>query len=238
MQHHFNVEIAKTFGVNIAIFLDHMSFWITKNLTNELHLHDGSCWTRNTLKAYQEMFPYLSVKQIRKVLSDCEKYDLIKIGNYNKIQYDRTGWYALTEKSSKLLNISILPKGQMDCDKRANGSVQKGTTIPITNTVTNTVTKRESRKKIPVPSNFYPNDDHFQLGKELGINVLDALPNFIDWYKGKGDKKEDWNSIFNIWIRRENKHKNKSTFQKKETGAERAYRLAKPTLDLMKGDRS
>jgi hypothetical protein len=196
MQHHFDSEIAEQFGVNVAIFLDQMAFWITKNLANERHIHDGSCWTRNTLQAYTKMFPYLSVKQIRKILSDCEKHDLIKIGNYNKTQYDRTGWYALTEKSAKLLNISIFPKGQMDCDKRANGSVQKGTTIPVTNTVTNT--SRERKKRAPLSENFIPDEKMILLLEEVSLKTNISSDKLLIKFKNVQKSKEkisaDWNA--------------------------------------------
>lgn len=141
MQHHFNIEIAKKFGTDIAIFLDHMAFWTIKNMANNKHFYDGAYWTRNKAEAYTVIFPYWTEKQIRKILLDCERYGLINIGNYNKTKYDRTGWHSLTEYSAKLLNISIFPNGKMEVPKKENRSSQKGTAIPDTNTDTDTSLK-------------------------------------------------------------------------------------------------
>jgi hypothetical protein len=51
MNHSFNVEIAKQFGVNSAIILNHLFFWIEKNKANNTHYYDENYWTRNTGKS-------------------------------------------------------------------------------------------------------------------------------------------------------------------------------------------
>lgn len=130
MQHSFDIEIATKFGVEVAIFLNNLSFWIQKNQANEKHLHEGRYWTYNSVKAYSVLFPYWSAKQIRTIVDKCIKHDLIMKSNFNNVQYDRTSWYALTDKCHKLLNIPIFPNGQIDLVKKANQSDQKGEPIP------------------------------------------------------------------------------------------------------------
>jgi len=41
MTHHFEVEDAEKFGVNAAIILSNIKFWISKNRANEKHQHEG-----------------------------------------------------------------------------------------------------------------------------------------------------------------------------------------------------
>jgi hypothetical protein len=150
MEHAFNVAVAKEHDVNIAIFLQNMKYWTFNNLANKRNIHDGYCWTYNTLDALCLIFPYWSLKQIRTIIEHCIEKQLIIKGNYNKTNYDRTCWYALTPKSYDFfpelmqdvfindLNTSlpqqnsICPKGQMDLPIWANGSVQKGRPIPDT----------------------------------------------------------------------------------------------------------
>lgn len=109
MYHFFDVAIAKKYGINQAIILNHLGFWIEKNRANNKHYHDGKYWTYNSKKAFSELMPYMTERQITYALDKLEKEELIVKGNYNKSAYDRTLWYALTQKSEKLLNIAVEP---------------------------------------------------------------------------------------------------------------------------------
>ena len=133
MEHSFDIEIAKEYGVNCAVILNNIYFWIQKNEANGDHYHDGLYWTFNSVKAFNDLFPYLSEKQIRSALSKLEDDGIIKTGNYNKVAYDRTKWYAITQKG-----ISILTKRQMEIN-------QTDTPIPDINTDK----KNTDRESIP-----------------------------------------------------------------------------------------
>ena len=41
MEHHFNIEYAKKYGILEAILIDNFQFWIAKNRANGKHFHDG-----------------------------------------------------------------------------------------------------------------------------------------------------------------------------------------------------
>lgn len=118
MQHSFDVDIAAEYGVNCAILLNHIWFWCEKNRANGKHLHDGTYWTYNSVKAFEELFPYMGKKAIRNALTKLESEELIISGCFNKDSYDRTKWYGITHKG--LLHLS---KGE-------KGIVKKGEPIP------------------------------------------------------------------------------------------------------------
>jgi hypothetical protein len=99
MEHAFNVNVAKEFSVNVAIFLQHLRFWTFNNLVNKRNIYDGFCWTYNTLDAFKKTFPYWSKQNLETVIKNCLEAGLIIKGNYNQSKYDRTCWYALTYKS-------------------------------------------------------------------------------------------------------------------------------------------
>lgn len=122
MDHNFNIEVAKKVGIAPAVILNNLYWWIQKNEANSKHFHDGYYWTYNSVKAFNDIFPYMTEKQIRGALSKLEEAELIKTGNYNSMAYDRTKWYAITEKGKSLLLL-----GQMELD-------QKGKPIPDINT--------------------------------------------------------------------------------------------------------
>lgn len=129
MNHSFDVDIAKEYGLHCAIILQNIVFWIEKNKANEKHFHDGTYWTYNSVKAFGDMFPYLTAKQIRTALQRLEDDGLIKTGNYNTLDYDRTKWYSLTEKGNSLFHL-----WQTDLPQRAKGNAPEGKAIPDINT--------------------------------------------------------------------------------------------------------
>lgn len=115
MIHCFDTDIAKEFGLVDAIILNNIAFWVQKNKANKTNFHDGKYWTFNSIKAMQELFPYLSTKQIRSCLDRLETNGLIETGNFNQMWSDRTKWYTLSEKATDIChlgNLSIAPQGK------------------------------------------------------------------------------------------------------------------------------
>lgn len=133
MQHSFDIEIAKEYGVLEAILLNNLWFWVEKNRANNVNYYDGYYWTFNSTKAFNELFPYASQKQIQSALKHLRDEGILQTGNYNKSALDRTLWYAFTQKGKW-----ILLKGKMDFTDRENGFPQKGKAIPYINTDINT----------------------------------------------------------------------------------------------------
>lgn len=134
MNHSFNIEIASKYGINEAIFLENFYFWIKKNEANEKHFHDDHHWTYNSVKAFANLFPYLSEKQIRRTLESLQEQGLLIKGNFNKVAYDRTLWYALTSKAFALFDKSICPERQIEMPDKSNRNAHKGKPIPDINT--------------------------------------------------------------------------------------------------------
>lgn len=142
MYHSFDTELAVEYGLAEAIILNNMRFWIEKNEANKENYFDGCYWTYNSIKAYSLMFPYLSEKAIRLALKNLIDKGLIKTGNYNKSAFDRTLWYAFTQKGK-----SIFPKRQMDFSEKENGFTQKGEPIPDINHIRKPDNKTDNKKE-------------------------------------------------------------------------------------------
>jgi len=122
-RHSFDPLIAKQVGLNAATIYQNILFWAEVNAANNKHIHDGYIWTYNSIVAFGELFPYLTLKQIRTALTKLEDDGLIVSGCYNKSAYDRTKWYAPT-----------CPLGKSDLPSEANEIAQKGEPIPDINT--------------------------------------------------------------------------------------------------------
>lgn len=96
LEHHFNVEIAKELGVHAAIIYNNIDFWCAKNAANNRHFHDGYYWTYNSKRAFAELFPYMTQRQIEYALKKLIDAGYIIKGNYNSSPYDKTCWYTRT----------------------------------------------------------------------------------------------------------------------------------------------
>lgn len=132
MEHSFDIDIAVEYGVECAIVLKHLYYWIDKNRVCEKHYYEGKYWTYGSIKAFCELFPYIGEKKMRNTFQRLEDNGLLITGNFNKSQYDRTKWYALTEKGVSLIQKGKIDsaKGQMSFGERANETDPKGEPIP------------------------------------------------------------------------------------------------------------
>jgi hypothetical protein len=139
MNHSFNTQIANLYGVEEAIIIENIYFWISKNKANEKHFYDGDYWTYNSARAFTELFPYWTQRQLERILKNAELKGAIKTGNYNKVAYDRTKWYSLTDKVK-----SIYANGETHFTKRGNGITQSVEPIPDINTNVNTNNNNEN----------------------------------------------------------------------------------------------
>lgn len=96
-RHSFDPEIASQVGLNAAVIYQNIYWWCEKNAANERNIHDGRAWTYNSIKAFEELFPYLTANQIRTALTKLEDVGLVLTGNFNKEARDRTKWYAVPQ---------------------------------------------------------------------------------------------------------------------------------------------
>jgi len=93
--HSFDPEIARRVGVNAAVLYQNILFWTQKNLANGRNVRGDKVWTYNSVKAWADLFPYLSADQVRRALSKLVDEGLIFEGNFNQSAYDRTKWYGV-----------------------------------------------------------------------------------------------------------------------------------------------
>lgn len=145
--HSFNPFIAKKYNVNVAIFLTSMVFWTRVNASNEHNFYEDRYWTYNTPESMVKYFPYWSPSQIKRIIQKCVDWGLIVKSNWNKKGYDKTNWYALSDKALIDLNLDktcLKPASEligrnrpMDKTKSSDGLDEIVRPIPDTNPDTN-----------------------------------------------------------------------------------------------------
>ena len=215
MQHSFDIEVAKEYGIEEAVILNNLYFWIEKNRANGQHFYDGYYWTYNSVKAFNELFPYMSAKKIRNALNHLSVERILITGNYNKSAYDRTLWYALTQKGK-----CICLNGQMEMTKKENGNDQKGEPIPYINTDINSDSNTYIGVKPKAPKETKrftpPTVDEVKAYCRERNNNIDA-EYFVDYYEArnwelnKGRKVKDWKACVRTWEHNNFKRNGKKT---------------------------
>ena len=175
LQHSFDIDIATKYGVHSAILFNHLAFWIAKNEANNTNYYDGNYWTFNSKQAFSKLFPYMTPRQITYALDKLIDAGLIVTGNYNNSAYDRTLWYALTEKGK-----SILQNCQMETPKTSNQSDENVKPIPNINTGKNT--NKNTDKIIKVLEKWL-NDHQSNVTAEQKEKLTKSLLGFAEMRK-------------------------------------------------------
>lgn len=92
-------SLAKVIGLNESIVIQQLHYWIQKSN----HIHDGFTWVYNSVKQWQDQFPFWSISTINRVIKKLENDNLILSDNFNKSNFDKTKWYRINyEKLGEL----------------------------------------------------------------------------------------------------------------------------------------
>lgn len=217
MIHSFNTQIAKVCGVREAILLYNIDFWIAKNKANQRHFYDGRYWTYNSSKAFAEIFDYLTQKVIEKLLAKLIKDGYLIKGNYNANSFDRTAWYALTDKYYQLkgnaflqMGNSISPNGEMDTSKWGNHYIDTDIKqdikqidikqIHVQNGILHDFDRENKTQSNPLPKPS-ENETPSRRGRQGDLTLFESLP------KSKG-YTEEFETFWDMY--RKHNVKNKS----------------------------
>lgn len=137
-------QVALRYGLEEAIFLDALIFWYRTNRGDGRNFRDGRWWSHNSIKAYEEVFPWWSAKQVRRIIDSCKAKGAVLAGNYNQDRRDRTFWYSPSDEVLALYGEPAptqdeaetgkcnCPNGQMQVAEGADSFAQTGTPLPCT----------------------------------------------------------------------------------------------------------
>jgi hypothetical protein len=200
MEHHFNTEYALKYGIEEAIVINNLQFWITKNRANKKHFIENRTWTYNSYKAFSEIFPYWNEHKMKRILDSLVEKEILLRENYNKSGYDRTCWYAFKDENSFLQNYNN------HVAELQNGSNENAAPIPYNNTVKKTSTNKFIRPTIEQVK-LYCKEISFNLDADKFCDHYDSN----GWLVGKNPMK-DWKASIRTWKR------NSSKFDTNEDG--------------------
>lgn len=133
-KHSFSVEFAERYGIVEALLLDYFFFWInnSEKKKEKDKYHDGRYWVYGSVRKIAEAHPYLSRAKVHRALKKLEEAGAIKTDAFNKMCWDKTTWYTLTDE---ILALSQNETGGVSKRNRLSqnetGVSQNETTIPI-----------------------------------------------------------------------------------------------------------
>ena len=198
MLHSFDAELARRYGVQEAIVIYYLQYWIERNERNGQNFVDGEYWTFNSAKKMSELLPYFSQKQIQRILSRLIGQGILKTGCYNRLHSDRTLWYTFTE-----FGKSILPQREMDFPETSDGFPAGGQALPVITPDKTPIDKQGARSRKPA-KRFSPptREEVASYCRERG-NGVDAR-RFVDHYTANGwrvgkNPMKDWKAAVRTW---------------------------------------
>jgi hypothetical protein len=97
MNHSFDVEVAKQYGVPQAIIIANFQHWISYNAANGTNYHEGRYWTYNSHKALAEIFPYFSESQCKRIIQSLVDAGVLLRKCFNQRSFDKTNWYTFID---------------------------------------------------------------------------------------------------------------------------------------------
>lgn len=128
MNYSFNTQHAVQYGLDEAVMLHNLLFWLAKNKANGSNIHDGKVWTFNSSSAFAKLFPFWNQRKIARILLSLEEQGAVESGCYNKAGYDKTKWYSSplldSLTNSVQSNDQICPIDTPDLSNRLTSYVQ------------------------------------------------------------------------------------------------------------------
>lgn len=124
-------HVAERYGFEEAVFLHSIVYWYKTNRANNRNFRDGRWWTYNSIKAFTEIFPWWTEKQIRRIANSCREQGAVIAGKYNEDRRDRSLWYTPGDELLRLYGFAktwncTCPNGQMEAPDMADEPAQMG----------------------------------------------------------------------------------------------------------------
>lgn len=106
-----NKTLAREIGLNEALVLQQINYWIEINKRSGNNYFEGRYWTYNSIRAWHENdFDYMSIDTVKRTFSKLEKMGYLIVGNFNKDPRDKTKWYTINDEKLEELYFKMRDK--------------------------------------------------------------------------------------------------------------------------------
>ncbi|CAH6600364.1 MAG: hypothetical protein E6805_21345 [Citrobacter freundii] len=139
-----NPELAMRIGLNEAIVLQQVNYWI--NDKEQGVIHAGRRWVFNSYESWVKQFPFWSADTVKRAFTSLVKQGCLDVEQLNKSLHDRTNYYAINHECELLNDAEQVPlsNGANCPDRQAQdapmdeGKNARSLTVTTTKTTTET----------------------------------------------------------------------------------------------------
>lgn len=191
--------IRKTYGYNKT------SDWVGNSQLSELTgLPETRCSTeRNKLVKMKVLSVTGRLVGVNKEISAWQtKFNGISKGFTEPVKFTESVKESFTESVKPALQNLLNTK---DNNTKDNKDIKK-----ILNPSKSSPAKKKSNSTIR-PKDFRPDESHFKMASEMGVNLIVEFDAFCDYHESKGTKFKDWSAALRTWIRNAVKYGPKPT---------------------------
>ena len=115
-------KLAQRIGDREALFIQQLHY-LCERFGNK---RDGKLWVYYSHREWAEkVFPFWSSKQVERIIANLKKFNLLVIGNFNRMGSDRTTWYRVNY-AADVLNFTPAEEAEIaaqeDLDEIAHSS--------------------------------------------------------------------------------------------------------------------
>lgn len=203
-------ELATKIGLNEAIVLQQLHYWLEINRQTKKNYRNGYYWVYNTYEEWQKQFPWWSIITIKRIFASLEKPNkkkdygsLVVSDNHNRLGIDRTKWYRIDYK--ELESLVAQPKYQNDTSIVSicsDARYQYDTTITRDYTETTTeTTKKHKGQGICSANPCVSFDEYLKNYSVDDEDRIEAVNYYLDTYekyrheKHPDYKPEQWEKV-------------------------------------------
>lgn len=98
-------RLAVAIGLHEAIILQQIHYWLEINKKVGRNYKNGHYWTFNSYNAWQEQFPFMSERTIRRSIGNLRKQKLLITANLSPHKFDNTLWYRINYDAVSSLEL-------------------------------------------------------------------------------------------------------------------------------------
>ena len=201
--HSFNTDVAKQYGVDIAVLFHLLVFWILNNAKSNVNYREGKYWTFMSAKDIHNRLNYFSERKIYHLLNKLIGFNLIISSNFNANPYNRKKWYTLGEKGVQVLketyHIDFLNL-ENGIDGKCNSTYYKREKCK--KDIINNLNNKDINKSINVETPTLNDVEQYVRQESLGINPSLF---FYHYQSNNWLNIKDWQAKAREWSIRENK---------------------------------
>jgi len=199
-------ELAVKIGLNEAIFLQQVHFWLEKS-TN---IKNGHKWVYNSYPEWRKQFPFWSVDTIKRTVHNLEKIGLLISDSFNKMTIDKTKWYRIDYAAVERISPTMGAKCTDDGLKLPPPIPENTTEITTTYLAKS---EKPLKRETEIPKDLTLDADMEKFASSRGVRPQREFEAFVAYHTSKGSKFKDWKAAWRTWVL------NSVKFSKKDVGA-------------------